>query len=111
VAQLRSAGYRLGILSNTCPAHWEFVAGRYELLRAYFEPCVLSYEVGVMKPDPAIYQAAAGRAGVPGERIFYCDDHLENVEGARRCGWDAEPFTGHVRLADQLRQRGVAFNY
>ena len=32
VVQLRAAGYRLGILSNTCDAHWQYVFdGRYRL--------------------------------------------------------------------------------
>ena len=51
VAHLRTAGYRLGILSNTCEAHWEFVSqGRYTILQELFELEILSYELKALKP-------------------------------------------------------------
>lgn len=111
IVHLDAAEYRLGILSNTCHSHWNHLRKRFRILKLYFDPVVLSYEVGAMKPDESIYQAAIDRAGVPAERIFYVDDRLENVEGARRSGMDAVQFQGVTQLAHELRQRGVGFNY
>ena len=112
VAHLRSAGYRLGILSNTCEAHWQHVGqGRFVVLREYFEQHVLSYEVGAMKPAARIYEEATAKAGVDAGQVFFCDDHPENVEGARQFGWDAELFNSSAKLAADLRRRGVEFNY
>lgn len=112
LAHLRSAGYRLGILSNTCEAHWDFVGkGKYTVIQAYFDEYILSFEVGSMKPEPDIYKAAQARAGVDASSIFFCDDREENVQGAREQGWDAELYTTPVRLAAALRSRGVEFNY
>src|SRR5690606_31601305 len=93
VAQLRAVGHPLGIISNTCDAHWQFLSGgRYTMLTKYFDQFVLSFEVGIMKPDPRIFQVAVERAGCrPGE-IFYVDDRIENVEAARRAGLDATLF-------------------
>jgi putative hydrolase of the HAD superfamily len=113
VARLTSAGHRLGLLSNTSAAHWGFVSdGRFGgLLPSMFSPLVLSFEVGAMKPDAAIYQAAAQAAGVEPHEIFYVDDILGNVAAAREVGFDAVQYTGTPQLAADLRRRGVAFDY
>ena len=80
-------------------------------MNLYFERAVLSYEVGVMKPDSAIFAAAADRAGVSAGDIFYADDLEANVVGARKSGFDAVQFTSVPALVDELWKRGLAFNY
>ena len=67
---------------------------------------VLSYEVRSLKPEPAIYDEAIRRAGVAADRIFFVDDRVENVEGARRAGMDAVVFTGVDQLQRELARRG-----
>lgn len=47
---------------------------------------VSSARVGVAKPDRAIYEIAAERAGVPAARCLFIDDRLENVEAAIALG-------------------------
>ena len=111
VANLRQAGYPLGILSNTCEAHWQHCLKRYRILTADFSAFALSYEVGAMKPDPAIFNAAVSHAGVPREEVFFTDDLAENVEGAKAAGLDAVHFVGARQLVDELRARGVEFNF
>ncbi len=108
---LRQAGYRLGILSNTSPLHWQHCWRRYCVLRETFRVYVLSYQVGYLKPTPEIYQAAIQLAGCQPEEIFFVDDHLPNVQGARAVGLDAVQYTGPAELAEQLCQRGCRFNY
>lgn len=108
VAGLERAGCRIGILSNTCDAHWaHLLSKRHAILPGNFEATVLSHEVGLMKPEPAIYELAARLAGVPPERIFFCDDIAAHVEAARAAGWDAELFTTAGALIDALDRRGV----
>ena len=111
VAGLRSVGARLGILSNTNEAHWNFVsADRYRLLPGYFEQLALSYEIKAMKPHPAVYEAAISLAGVDASEVFFVDDRPENVAGAKDCGIDAVQFTTTGQLVRDLLQRGVRFN-
>lgn len=108
VRQLRSFGYRLGILSNTCAAHWEFIiANRFRLIPGYFDVLALSYQIGAMKPDPQAYSAAAELAGVEPQEIFYIDDRLENVEGAIAAGYQAFLFTTPRQFAIDLRSSGI----
>jgi glucose-1-phosphatase len=111
VAQLRQAGYPLGILSNTCPIHWEYCVNRYRILTEGFLVHALSYRIGALKPDAAIYRAAAELAGRQPEEIFFVDDTPGHVVGARAAGFDAVPFTTAEALADELRRRGMRFNY
>ena len=42
-----------------------------------------------MKPDAGLYEALEQLAGLRGAELFYLDDVLENVEAARRRGWQA----------------------
>jgi HAD superfamily hydrolase (TIGR01549 family) len=108
IAGLERTGCGLGILSNTCSPHWEhLLAERYSVLPGHFREIVLSHEVGAVKPEPAIYQLAAQRAGVPPERIFFCDDLAPHIDTARAVGWDAELFVSAHQLADQLARRGL----
>jgi putative hydrolase of the HAD superfamily len=112
VMHLHAAGYRLGILSNTRPSHWEYcTGGRYAQIPTLFEHAVLSYEVGVMKPAAKIYQVAIEKAGAEPGEIFFTDDLEKNVEGALAAGLDAVLFTSAEQLAEDLRSRGVRFNY
>jgi len=91
---LRSAGFRLGILSNTCDAHWTWLMRQnYQVLGPWFDVIALSYEMQCAKPDQAIYQKAAEMAGVASDRIFFTDDRLDNIEGAQQAGWMVHQFT------------------
>ncbi len=112
VAQLDAAGHRLGILSNTCPAHWNYcTAGRYGILTAAFAVTALSYRIGARKPAAKIFLAAAELASVAPNEIFYVDDIAGHVAGARQVGFDAVQYTTTAALVDDLHQRGVRFNY
>ena len=69
VGALAAAGYRLGILSNTCPGHWSYCSsGRYGLLNKGFEVYALSYELKACKPSPlgltADWWQQPGSAGI-----------------------------------------------
>jgi FMN phosphatase YigB (HAD superfamily) len=109
---LSAAGYRLGLLSNICELHWNYVSdGRFGLLRETFETVALSYQLKAMKPDAKIYLKAAELAGVAPQEIFYVDDIAGHVEGARAVGVDAVQYTTTPALVTELRRRGLEFNY
>ena len=108
VGQLRATCHRIGILSNTCEAHWNFVTNRFTIIGQYFSDRILSYEEKSMKPDADIYKAAIELAGVQPEEIFFTDDLEANVEGAKSVGIDAVQYTSSRELAEQLRRRDVA---
>lgn len=98
--------YRLILLSNTNPIHFGMIRETYPHLR-HFHDLVLSYEVGAMKPDEAIYRAAIERAGCKPEECFYADDIPRFVEGGRRAGLDAVQFESREQLEREMRARGI----
>jgi putative hydrolase of the HAD superfamily len=101
-----SKRYRLLLLSNTNPIHFEMIRGAYPHLR-HFHDLVLSYEVGALKPEQAIYRAALDLAGCKPEECFYTDDIPEFVEGGRRAGMDAVQFESREQLEGELRALGI----
>jgi putative hydrolase of the HAD superfamily len=112
ITALRQAGYRLGLLSNTCAIHWEFYAdGRYSLIPDAFETLALSYELHALKPQAEIYERAAELAGVAPREIFFTDDVPGHVAAAQAAGFDAAPYTTTPDLVHDLRARGVKLNY
>jgi FMN phosphatase YigB (HAD superfamily) len=101
--RIRSMQIPLGLLSNTCEAHWEWILRmRYPQVLGWFDPIVLSYEVQRMKPEPEIYKIATEQCNTPAEKIFFTDDRLENIEGALQAGWQASLFTSADRLLDTI---------
>jgi putative hydrolase of the HAD superfamily len=80
--------YRTAILSNSADG-----ARREEQRRYGFEELVdtivYSHEVGLAKPDPAVFRLTEERLGVAAHEIVLLDDHDGHVEAARRLGWHA----------------------
>jgi glucose-1-phosphatase len=112
IGALKYSGYQLGVLSNTCAAHWEFVNRHYQgLFNGTFSTIALSYELQSMKPERSIYDQAQQLAGVPTEQIFYCDDIAGHIAGAKAAGWDAVVFENVPQYVRDLRARGIDLNY
>lgn len=105
VEELRGRGMRVALLSNVDP-HLGQLVRRFGMYKP-FDPCLLSHEVGMEKPDPRIYELLLGRLALPAEEVVFIDDKPENVEAARRAKIDAIPFTSEVALRGELSKRGV----
>jgi putative hydrolase of the HAD superfamily len=107
--RLRRQGVRLGILSNF-PTHLEETL-RQHGIHGYFDFFVVSSLVGLEKPDPAIFELAIERAGVPKEQILYVGDHVDDdIRGARAVGLSAILIDRHDRWpeADCVRIRSLS---
>jgi putative hydrolase of the HAD superfamily len=72
-----------------------------------FEPCLLSCEMGLEKPDPKAYELLLKTINLPAEEIVFIDDKEENVEAAKAMGIDAILFTSEPQLRGELNKRGV----
>lgn len=87
-------GYKTAILSNTNWMHWDksvkdfFGIDGYKV-EDYFDHVFLSCELGMVKPDPRIYQHVIDTTGVKADNIIFFDDSARNCEGARQCGINA----------------------
>jgi len=104
--QLRARGHRLVLLSNTSITHYDFVERRFHFLEK-FDDAVLSFRVGAIKPEPAIFAAALKAIQCPPSECFYTDDIPAYVEAGRSFGLNAEVFTDAASLVRQLGARGI----
>jgi epoxide hydrolase-like predicted phosphatase len=83
VRALRAAGVRTGLLSNS----WgDGLAYDQALLEELFDAVVISSDVGLRKPDPAVYELAAAQLGLPPEDCVFVDDLPGNLKPARALG-------------------------
>jgi putative hydrolase of the HAD superfamily len=71
-----------------------------------FNVLVWSCQIGVVKPDPAIYQHALSELGVRPEETLFIDDKLLNIETARSLGMNAIEFSTVEQLRADLIARG-----
>lgn len=85
VHELRAAGLRLGVLTNNVrelrPLWWGLLP-----FDELFDDVVDSHEVGLRKPNPAIYHLALERLGATASRTAFVDDLAPNVAAAERLG-------------------------
>jgi FMN phosphatase YigB (HAD superfamily) len=99
---------KMALLSNTDIMRWTFIKSRFpEIL--FFDAYSLSFDVGAMKPDPAIYRDALDALGSSPERSLFIDDLQENVEAAERLGIRGLHFTPQTDLRAELAQLGIKF--
>jgi epoxide hydrolase-like predicted phosphatase len=106
VAAARAAGVRTGLLSNS----WGAAGSGYdrERLGALFDTQVISGEVGLRKPDPAIYALAAARMALPPQEIVFVDDLPGNLKPARALGMVTLVHRGAAETVPALeRELGV----
>ena len=99
--------YQLLALSNTNEMHFEYLCRTHPLVN-HFHDYVLSYQVGYLKPDPAIYEAALFKVGKsPKEVLLFIDDRIENIEGAEKLGIQGILFVDEEQLKESLRKRAL----
>ena len=84
----RDRGARSFVLSNTSWIHACMIFDN-EVLASIPELHILSYKVGIMKPDPGIWQMLLDYSGLDAGDCFYVDDVESNCEAARALGFGA----------------------
>jgi putative hydrolase of the HAD superfamily len=94
LAALRSAGYRVVMLSNTNSGHWpcieeKFIEACGKLPSECFDALYLSYLMRCRKPDSEIFFSLLKSEGVEAGDCLFFDDSAENCAAARALGIDA----------------------
>lgn len=104
--ELRAAGIRLVLLSNTCITHVDFVRNRWSFLEL-FDAITTSWEVGALKPDPRIYQSALAHAKCEASDCFFTDDIEDYVTQAISMGIQAHVYQNALTTRTTLRSLGI----
>jgi len=97
---------RLVLLSNTDVLRFSFIQQRFPEVMI-FDSLVLSYEVGLMKPHPQIYQLALQSAEAEPEEIVFIDDLEENIRPAEALGMATILYRPETDLESRLQSLGV----
>lgn len=102
---LRQQGVRTALLTNNAR---ESAGWRVAKLGHLLDVMVDSSEVGLRKPDPAIYSHAIRALTAAADRIGYVDDFDENLPPAAELGLRTHHFVTWTGLLMQLRAWGLA---
>jgi beta-phosphoglucomutase len=92
LAQLKAAGYRLGLASNSVRRTVEEMMERSDLMR-YLDVVMSSEDVTQPKPDAEMYVAAMDRLGVRPDETVIVEDNENGVKAAIAAG-------GHVMVVE-----------
>lgn len=85
---LRSDGIGLGVISNWDPSARQVLGSAG--LTDFFDPIVISAEVGCEKPDKQIFELAIDKAGVdPAQCLYVGDNYYDDALGCRKVGMQA----------------------
>ena len=106
VAELHAAGVSQLGLTNWSHELYPAAPRRYPVLDL-LDDVVVSGTEKVAKPDPAIFEIAVARAGLPPADLVFVDDKHDNVASAIEFGLDGILFTGADDLRVALRERGL----
>ena len=98
---LKQHGLLTAILSNIGDAVLASVEREFDWIHR-FDARVWSYQLGIAKPDPAIYRHTLAELGVLPEETLFIDDKRANVEAARALGIQAIEFSSVERLRQDL---------
>ena len=98
VRELQRRGIPLYCLSDMPAGVYQYLRQRHDFWDA-FSGIVISAQVRLLKPEPAIYQHLLVHHGLEAARTVFIDDLPGNVEGARACGMRAIQFQN----IDQVR--------
>jgi HAD superfamily hydrolase (TIGR01509 family) len=84
IRELRTRGVKTALVSN-CSHSTRGIVDRLGLTEA-FDEVILSFEVGLRKPDAGIYREALRRLGVEPEHAVFVDDQQDYCDGAAAIG-------------------------
>jgi putative hydrolase of the HAD superfamily len=106
VVALQEAGIKTAILSNMGPEVLAYMRQEFGWL-AHFQHHTWSCELGICKPDPAIYIHTCEKLGVLPQKALFLDDRPENIAAATEVGLNAVLFTSIEQLRLDLKARGL----
>jgi glucose-1-phosphatase len=96
---------KLVLLSNTHDQHLAYLRPKLPILEQ-FDELVLSYEVGHVKPEKAIYERALAAAGTAPWKTAFFDDVKAYSVGATQVGMHGRQFTTVEQFSDDLAKLG-----
>ena len=104
--ELDARGTPLYCLTNFSTEKLPLCLSRFDFFEA-FDGIVVSGEIGMVKPDRAIYDHLVETYGLTPAQCLFIDDNQDNVAGARQAGWQAIRFVSPGQLLCDLAARAL----
>ncbi len=104
--KLKRAGWPVYGLSNWSAETFPITRAQYDFFDL-LDGIVISGDVKLIKPDPAIFQTLLNKIGRRAEECVFIDDHLPNVKTAQALGFIAIQFQSPGQLERELHQLGI----
>ncbi|MEW6348130.1 MAG: HAD family phosphatase [Thermodesulfobacteriota bacterium] len=108
IALGKALSSRMGtwLASNTSEAHFQWILRRFPEV-GFYRKAALSYELGVMKPNPAFFRMALKTFAIDPRKAVFTDDIEENVLAAVAEGMAGIHFRSRDQLVRELNALGV----
>ena len=106
VKRMKEAGFGVYYLSNYSKKAYD-ECGESLAFMPFMDGGIVSFKVGMTKPDPRVYQCFLERFGLQPESCVFIDDTEENVTAARDQGFAGVVFKGYDDLMAELKRMGM----
>ncbi|HRN90218.1 MAG TPA: HAD family phosphatase [Candidatus Saccharibacteria bacterium] len=95
--------YKIAMLSNS-PA--DSINGIIDdnNLRQYFDEIIVSGEIGMVKPNPEIFEYTLNKLAVKPDEVIFIDDSSTNTDAAEKLGIKSIQFTSAEQLKHELNK-------
>lgn len=103
---LRAKGVPVFALTNFGKYSFEEALPKMDFLTD-FDRLYVSGRMGVIKPDPRIYEMVEEDCGLPPDRLLFTDDRADNITAAARRGWRTHQFESWQGWAARLVAEGL----
>lgn len=104
--RLKAAGYPLYGLSNWSAETFPLMRDKFDFFDL-LDDIVISGEVGMIKPEPEIFEHMLERIGKPAGACLFIDDAAANVEQAQQLGFATIHFHSPEQLGAELHRLQV----
>lgn len=94
--------YKIGLISNALANFMPFILSSKDL--TMFDDIVISYKIGVAKPEAGIYELALKNLGLKPEEAVFIDDIEVHCEGARAVGMQAIHYENFSQMKKELEK-------
>lgn len=101
--RLKKAGYPLFGLSNWSAETFPIAREKYDFFNL-LDDIVISGEVGMIKPEPEIFELLLEKIGKPANECLFIDDSMTNIEQARKMGFITVHFESPEQLEKELHE-------
>lgn len=105
VENLKLNKYKLGIISDTIPSHAKLL--RQNGIFQPFDVVLLSYKVGLRRPDPDLFKMALNKLRSKPENSIFIDDIPKNIKFLNKLGMIGVVYKNPKQLRIKLENKGV----